>query len=151
MAEEAERIAESKGRVFSLDDEPGVYRMWRTGNGETSGLAVSRALGDHCLKDFGLISVPDVTQRNITSRDKFVILATDGVWDVISNQEAVQIVSSTADREKSAKRLVECAVGAWKQKKRGIAMDDISAVCIFFHTSNLTMQASKPVGIRKAA
>jgi serine/threonine protein phosphatase PrpC len=147
VAEEAERIAESKGRVFSLDDEPGVYRMWRP-NGETAGLALSRALGDHYLKDFGLISVPDVTQRNITSRDKFVILATDGVWDVISNQEAVQIVSSTADREKSAKRLVECAVGAWKHKKRGIAMDDISAVCLFFHTSNLTMQASKPVGIR---
>ncbi|KAE8076813.1 hypothetical protein FH972_015438 [Carpinus fangiana] len=133
---EAERIAESKGRVFSLEDEPGVYRMWsQRPNGETpGGLALSRALGDFCLKDFGLISVPDVTQREISNRDKFVILATDGVWDVVSNQEALQIVSSTADREKSAKRLVECAVGAWKQKKRGIATDDISAICLFFHT-----------------
>jgi serine/threonine protein phosphatase PrpC len=136
VAEEAERIAESKGRVFSLEDEPGVYRMWsQRPNGETpGGLALSRALGDFCLKDFGLISVPDVTQREISNRDKFVILATDGVWDVVSNQEALQIVSSTADREKSAKRLVEFAVGAWKQKKRGIATDDISAICLFFHT-----------------
>jgi serine/threonine protein phosphatase PrpC len=97
-------------------------------NGETpGGLALSRALGDFCLKDFGLISVPDVTQREMSNRDKFVILATDGVW-------ALQIVSSTADREKSAKRLVECAVGARKQKKRGIATDEISAICLFFHT-----------------
>jgi serine/threonine protein phosphatase PrpC len=71
--------------------------------------------------------VPDVTQREMSSRDKFVILATDGVW-------ALHIVSSTADREKSAKRLVECAVGAWKQKKRDIATDEISAICLFFHT-----------------
>ena len=104
-------------------------------NGETQGgLALSRALGDFCLKDFGLIFVLDVTQRGISNRDKFVILVIDGVWDVVSNQEALQIVSSTADREKSAKRLVECAVGAWKQKKRGIATDDISAICLFFHT-----------------
>jgi serine/threonine protein phosphatase PrpC len=97
-------------------------------NGETpGGLALLSALGDFCLKDFGLISVPDVTQREISNRDKFVILATDGVW-------ALQIVSSTADREKSAKRLVECTVGAWKQKKRGIATDEISAICLFFHT-----------------
>ncbi|KAG6731719.1 hypothetical protein I3842_01G143300 [Carya illinoinensis] len=133
LPQEAERIAESKGRVFCLQDEPGVYRIWKP-NGQTTGLALSRALGDYCLKDHGLISVPDVTQRNLTSRDKFVILATDGIWDVISNQEAVQIVSSTPDREKSAKRLVECAVRGWKHKKRGIAMDDISAICLFFHT-----------------
>ncbi|KAK9288243.1 hypothetical protein L1049_016693 [Liquidambar formosana] len=134
LPQEAERITQSKGRVFCLQDEPGVYRVWMP-NGETSGLAISRALGDYCMKDFGLISVPEVTQRNITNSDQFAILATDGVWDVISNQEAVQIVSSTPDREKSAKRLVECAARAWKHKKGGIAVDDISAVCLFFHTS----------------
>ncbi|XVE65576.1 hypothetical protein DITRI_Ditri08aG0010900 [Diplodiscus trichospermus] len=47
--------------------------------------------------------------------------------------EAVEIVSCTEDREKSAKRLVQCAIRAWKYKKRGIAMDDISAICLFFH------------------
>uniref|UniRef100_A0A2P2JL21 protein-serine/threonine phosphatase n=1 Tax=Rhizophora mucronata TaxID=61149 RepID=A0A2P2JL21_RHIMU len=133
LPEEAERIMQSQGRVFCLKDEPGVYRVWMP-NGKTGGLALSRAFGDYCVKDFGLISVPDVTQRRITSRDQFVILATDGVWDVISIQEAVQIVSSTPDREKSAKRLVECAVRAWNYKRRGIAMDDMSAICLFFHS-----------------
>lgn len=78
IAEEAERITRSNGRVFCLRDEPGVFRVWMP-NGKTPGLALSRAFGDHCVKDFGLISEPDVTQRNITSRDQFVILATDGV------------------------------------------------------------------------
>lgn len=57
------------------------------------------------------------------------------VWDVISNQEAVEIISSTPDRTQSAKRLVECAALGWKRKRRGIAMDDISAICLFFHPS----------------
>lgn len=76
--EEAERITQSKGLVFCLNDEPGVYRVWMP-NGETPGLAISRAFGDYCVKDYGLISVPHVTQRNITARDQFVILASDGV------------------------------------------------------------------------
>lgn len=133
LPQEAERIIQCKGRVFCLDDEPGVHRVWLPDE-ESPGLAMSRAFGDYCVKDFGLTSMPEVTQRNITSRDQFVVLATDGVWDVISNQEAVEIVSSTPDRAESAKRLVECAVHAWKCKRRGIAMDDISAICLFFHS-----------------
>lgn len=134
LPQEAERIVQCKGRVFCLHDEPGVHRVWLPDD-ETPGLAMSRAFGDYCIKDYGLISVPEVTQRNITSRDQFVVLATDGVWDVISNQEAVEIVSSTPDRAKAAKRLVESAVHAWKRKRKGIAMDDISAICLFFQTS----------------
>ncbi|KAK4857324.1 hypothetical protein QYF36_026931 [Acer negundo] len=58
------------------------------------------------------------------------------VWDAISNQEAVEILSSMLNREKSAKKLVECAVRAWKYKKRVIAMDDISAICLCFHSTS---------------
>lgn len=139
LPQEAERIIQCRGRVFSLDDEPGVHRVWLPDE-ESPGLAMSRAFGDYCVKGFGLISVPEVTQRNITSRDQFVVLATDGVWDVVSNQEAVQIVSSTPDRTTSAKRLVECAARAWKRKRSAIAMDDISAICLFFHSSPSSLQ-----------
>ena len=77
-AEEEERITQCQGRVFCLHDEPGVHRLWLPDE-ESPGLAMSRAFGDYCIKDYGLISVPEVTQRNITSKDQFVVLATDGV------------------------------------------------------------------------
>ncbi|KAG5244754.1 phosphatase family protein [Salix suchowensis] len=146
LPQEAERILQCKGRVFCLNDEPGVHRVWLP-DADSPGLAMSRAFGDYCVKDFGLISVPEVTQMRITSKDQFVVLATDGVWDVISNQEAVQIVSSAPDKAKAAKRLVQSAVQAWKRKRKGIAMDDISAICLFFHSSPSSLQvhaATKP-------
>ncbi|CAF2101011.1 unnamed protein product [Brassica napus] len=77
IPEEAERIKQSDGRLFCLDDEPGMYRVGMP-NGRSLGLAVSRAFGDYCLKDFGLVSEPEVTYRKITSKDQFLILATDG-------------------------------------------------------------------------
>lgn len=55
------------------------------------------------------------------------------MWDVMTNDEAVEIVREVKERRKSAKRLVERAMILWRSKRRSIAMDDISALCLFFH------------------
>ncbi|KAM0029914.1 putative protein-serine/threonine phosphatase [Helianthus debilis subsp. tardiflorus] len=136
LSKERERIYTSGGCVCESDDEPGVSRIRVSINEipEGPGLALSRAFGDFFVKDSGLISEPDVIQRTLTTHDRFVILATDGVWDVVSNEKAVEIVSSSADeRDESAKRLVEYAAAQWKCKRPGFAKDDISVVCIFFN------------------
>lgn len=59
-----------------MDEEPEVFRMWMPEQ-NCPGLAMVRAFGDFCLKDFGLISTPEVSYRRLT--DEFVVLATDGV------------------------------------------------------------------------
>lgn len=43
------------------------------------GLAMARAFGDFCLKDYGLTSIPEISYRKLTREDQFVVLATDGV------------------------------------------------------------------------
>lgn len=78
LTEEAERIRRCKGRVFALQDEPEVARVWLPNN-DSPGLAMARAFGDFCLKDFGLISVPDISFQLLTDKDEFIVLATDGV------------------------------------------------------------------------
>lgn len=78
MSGESARIQKCKGRVFALQDEPEVARVWLP-NSDSPGLAMARAFGDFCLKDYGLISVPDINYRRLTERDQFIILATDGV------------------------------------------------------------------------
>jgi hypothetical protein len=77
-AEEKERIRRCNGQVYCLADEPGVHRVWQPSR-ESPGLAMSRAFGDYCVKDCGVISTPEVTQKRISSSDQFIILATDGV------------------------------------------------------------------------
>lgn len=59
-------------------------------------LATSRTLGDAvCKRHPGLVSPhPDVVSRALTRTDRFAILATDGLWDVVSDEEAVACVNS---------------------------------------------------------
>jgi serine/threonine protein phosphatase PrpC len=78
ITEEAERIRQCKGRVFALHDEPEVPRVWLPFD-DAPGLAMARAFGDFCLKDYGVIAVPELSHRLLTDQDQFIVLATDGV------------------------------------------------------------------------
>lgn len=113
-----------------MQDEPEVARVWLP-NSDSPGLAMARAFGDFCLKDFGLISVPDVYYRQISEKDEFVVLATDGVWDVLSNKEAVDVVASAPSRATAARALVDCATRAWRLKYPTSKNDDCAVVCLF--------------------
>ncbi|KAJ6818506.1 putative protein phosphatase 2C 66 [Iris pallida] len=140
LPREAARIQQCKGRVFALQDEPEVARVWLP-NSDSPGLAMARAFGDFCLKDYGLISVPDISYRRLTEKDEFVVLATDGVWDVFSNKEVVDIVASAPTRATAARALVDCAVRAWRLKFPTSKSDDCAVVCLFFDPPPSSYQA----------
>ncbi|KAJ4979493.1 hypothetical protein NE237_010273 [Protea cynaroides] len=127
---EAERIKKCKGRVLAMDKEPNVFRVWMPEE-NCPGLAMARAFGDFCLKDYGLISIPQVSYRKLTSRDEFVVLATDGVWDVLSNKEVVSIVASAKKQSIAAQLLVDHAIQAWRTKHPKSRIDDCAVVCLF--------------------
>ncbi|KAE8660918.1 putative protein phosphatase 2C 52 [Hibiscus syriacus] len=110
-----ERIKKCKGRVFALQDEPEVCRVWLPFD-DAPGLAMARAFGDFCLKEYGVISMPEFSHRLLTERDQFIVLASDGVWDVLSNREVVEIVSSAPSRSSAARILVDTAAREWKLK-----------------------------------
>ncbi|KAK4368541.1 hypothetical protein RND71_012333 [Anisodus tanguticus] len=130
LPKEAERIKQCKGRVFALQDEPEVQRVWLPFD-DAPGLAMARAFGDFCLKDYGVISVPEFSHLVLTDRDKFIVLASDGVWDVLTNEEVVEIVSSAPTRASAARILVDSAAREWKTKYPTSKMDDCAVVCLF--------------------
>jgi serine/threonine protein phosphatase PrpC len=78
--DELMRIEEAGGMVYHV----GVPRV----NGI---LAVSRAIGDAELKKF-VISDPEIRTVLRSKSQRFILLATDGLWDVFSNHEAVQFI-----------------------------------------------------------
>ncbi|KAJ7961153.1 putative Protein phosphatase-2c [Quillaja saponaria] len=130
---EAERIENCKGRIFAAAEEPDVYRIWMPDE-DCPGLAMARAFGDFCLKDYGLISSPDVFYRKLTDKDEFVVLATDGVWDVLTNSEVIRIVASATKQSMAAKMLVKRAVRAWRCKYPESCVDDCAVICLFLKT-----------------
>ncbi|CAN3374581.1 hypothetical protein DIURU_001020 [Diutina rugosa] len=76
-------------------------------------LAVTRSLGDSYMKDL-VIGKPFTTQTTITDEDEFMIIACDGVWDVISDSKACQFVvdqfAEQLDVQTVAKRLCQLAM-----------------------------------------
>lgn len=52
-------------------------------------LAITRAFGDHSLKKQGVIAKPSIKKHTLRSTDKFLIIASDGVWDSMEDQDAV--------------------------------------------------------------
>lgn len=65
---------------------------WVVNNRVSGLLAVSRAFGDRLFKPV-VTSTPDITKIHLKESDQFAILACDGLWDVLSNELAISLVS----------------------------------------------------------
>jgi protein phosphatase PTC1 len=63
-------------------------------------LAVTRSLGDHAMKDY-VIGDPHLTEIKLEPTDTHVVIACDGLWDVASDQEVVDLVLQESDAQKN--------------------------------------------------
>jgi len=80
-----------------------------------NGLAVSRALGDHFIKEnnLGLIAEPYVSAPiELAEEDSLLIVASDGLWDVVKGDEAMQIVEGMDSAEDIASCLLQTATSS---------------------------------------
>ncbi|KAK8456001.1 hypothetical protein SEVIR_4G258100v4 [Setaria viridis] len=109
-------------------EEAGGFVMW-AGTWRVGGvLAVSRAFGDKLLKQY-VVADPEIKEEVVDSSLEFLILASDGLWDVVTNEEAVAMVKPILDSEQAAKRLLAEA------SQRGSA-DNITCVVVRFLEQN---------------
>ncbi|PKU81178.1 probable protein phosphatase 2C 25 [Dendrobium catenatum] len=116
--DEKDRIERMGGYI---DCSRGVWRL-------QGSLAVSRGIGDSHLKQW-VIPEPETRVIKIEPECEFLILASDGLWEKVSNQEAVDIARPLCvDPQKptplsACKKLVNLSIS------RG-SMDDISVMII---------------------
>ena len=98
------------------------------------GLCVSRSLGDLNALRAGLIPTPDVFSHVVTPHDKFLILASDGVWEFVDNDEAVELVADFYYQGMPAidacRFLIAKAALRWRQEE-GDYRDDITAIVVY--------------------
>ncbi|KAG0043867.1 Protein phosphatase 2C 1 [Gryganskiella cystojenkinii] len=72
-------------------------------------LSVTRALGDSSMKEF-VIGSPYTTRTELGQDCPYLILACDGLWDVCSDQEAVELVQEVTDPTKASQLLLDHAL-----------------------------------------
>ena len=87
---------EEKARIMKLGGE--IKQDRNGGDWRIKDLSVSRAFGDIVAEPF-LTNNPDIFRYRLDKTDKFVIMACDGLWDVMSNQDAVNFVLSECYEE----------------------------------------------------
>ena len=83
------------------------------------------------MKNVGVIAEPEVKIFDVTEKDQFMIMASDGVWEFISSQEAVEIVASCIDEgiPEACQELIEVAASRW-QEEEGDYRDDVSSALV---------------------
>ncbi|CAO3690817.1 unnamed protein product [Rhizopus microsporus] len=74
-------------------------------------LATSRAFGDAKLKKYGVSSEPDIVRYRIRQKNPaaFMVLVTDGITSVLSDQEVVDIVKQHNEPARAARKIVDTA------------------------------------------
>ena len=124
---ELTRIMNSGGRVFSLPQEGPASRVWLM-HANLPGLAMSRSIGDDIAKLVGVCSDPDCKSSIVGYKDCVLVVATDGLWDVMSNKEVLQIAcSARLAPAKCVSRLLGEAKRRWMDEEG--RQDDIT-VCV---------------------
>eukprot|EP00955_Chlamydomonas_euryale_P083991 363911-Chlamydomonas_euryale.AAC.1 len=113
-----------------MGEEMGPHRVWLQ-SAWIPGLAMSRALGDVLAHQVGVSSEPEVSVTELDLTHKFIILASDGVWEFITSQEAVDIVAQSPTVDDGCRALVDEAHQRWLTEEDGV-VDDITAVVVKF-------------------
>jgi serine/threonine protein phosphatase PrpC len=132
------RIKEQGGRVEPIkngrDEYVGPYRVWTDDIFEI-GLPMSRSIGDYKTHEKGVTSAPQVTDYLLVPGDEAIVLATDGVFEYLSNEEVGDIVRKhLGDKnvEKAANEIVAKADERWRREGAGCAQDDNTCIVVLF-------------------
>lgn len=135
LPEEKKRIERAGGYVSAAGPK-GLppSRVWVQGR---VGLAMSRSLGDGEAKDHGVIPDPEVSHTRLVpceegstaDGDLFVIVASDGIWEFITSQQACEIVMEHCHATNACEALVKTAERRW-QEEEGTYRDDITCIVL---------------------
>mmetsp|Transcript_18531 Transcript_18531/g.30975 ORF Transcript_18531/g.30975 Transcript_18531/m.30975 type:complete len:416 (+) Transcript_18531:154-1401(+) len=127
--DEMRRILQMGGHVTPAGANGSPSRVWHN----LRGLAMARSIGDHHAATVGVIAEPEVTEYDITDDDVALIIASDGVWELLTSQTVVDIVANVTDLDpnKICDKIVSEASYMWKVEE-GDYRDDITVVVLTF-------------------
>lgn len=164
-SDERERVKRSGARVLTMDQLEGIApvhdnwaanlndqvdedgdppRIWSP-YGAFPGTAFTRSLGDEIAETLGVIGVPEITSLQLTEDDRFVVIASDGVFEFLTSQAVVDMVAQYEDPLEACHKVVAESYRLWLTYE--LRTDDITIICVYFHfTENGVVTSGMSMG-----
>ena len=150
---EQKRILEQGGEIHPYYEQNGIFegpdRIYAK-NKVYPGLVMSRTFGDLEAKKIGVISEPDIIIKKIDSNAKYIVLGSDGLWDVVKPYDVIRIVRpffNKGDIEGACQTLMKKAKQQWDKGED--ERDDITFIVVFIGTPNNCIINEKRHSLKK--
>jgi serine/threonine protein phosphatase PrpC/CRP-like cAMP-binding protein len=148
--DERERVKACGARVMSMDQIEGlepIHENWgdvKLGEeldeggdppriwspfGEYPGTAFTRSMGDVIAEELGVFAEPEVIRRRLQPSDRFVVVASDGVFEFLTNQSVADMIARYKDPLEACKKVVQEAYDLWLQYE--VRTDDITIIAMY--------------------
>jgi serine/threonine protein phosphatase PrpC len=142
-------LADIQSRVERRAKAAGKKAIYRVNRD----LAVSRAMGDADLKACGVTATPEVSVHDITEDDAFLVVACDGLWDVMTDRQCAKFVrrSLAAHAEHPLQDRVDSVCQALVLSASAVPSndDDVCAILVAFASTRSADQSMYNVVNRK--
>ena len=92
---------------------------------------MSRSFGDQVAHSVGVVVSPEILEHKFSEEDKVILLASDGVWEFLSNEDIMEFIKEyyeKNDMEGALDRIYFEADKIWREKE-GL-VDDITAIIL---------------------
>lgn len=93
------------------------------------GTAFTRSLGDEVAEEIGVIAIPEVTTRDLTPEDRVLILASDGIFEFLTNQQVVDLCTEHEDPLDACKAVLSKSYEEWLEYETRV--DDMTITVLY--------------------
>jgi len=126
---EMKRILSMGGHVTPAGANGSPARVWHN----LRGLAMARSIGDHAAATVGVIAEPEITEYDIVEDDYAIVVASDGVWELLSSQQVADITYGvkSGNVQEICDVISDQSSYMWKVEE-GDYRDDITVIVLKF-------------------
>ena len=111
-----------------IDEGGDPPRVWHATE-DYPGTAFTRSIGDALAEGLGVYAEPEMLTREIQPQDRILVVASDGVYEFLTNQSVIDICAKFSDPLEACRAVVAEAYELWLQYE--LRTDDITIICIF--------------------
>lgn len=129
-----------------IDEGGDPPRVWSP-HGDYPGTAFTRSLGDSIAEELGVSAEPEMVTRELSPDDEIVVLASDGVFEFLTNQSVIDICAKFKDPLAACRAVVAESYELWLQYE--LRTDDITMICLFIEPNDINKPSPQRHNITK--